>query len=599
MLADRKFIAALWALALTGVLGLTSCQVRENVEPSLTMQYQQRLANAAPSARLESDLYRPVPGTTGPTLQVLTDEQTGRRYVPLSINEAMYRALANDPNVRVVAYEPSITYEDFIKAEAAFDWVLDANTAFIKTHAPNRASRTDIISEEFPFQIGATKPLVTGGQFSAAYGFTHRVENTPVGVLSPSVENDLTFRLTQPLLRNAGPEVNLANVHVAKLNYAISEESFRAAVLDEILQIQSLYWQLVQARQVYQIQEELVGITEQLYQRILARGPLDASRVQIAQAIAAVESRRAALVQATRNIGDIQDQLISRMADASIPLPQDVAVIPTSTWSTERVVIDPADQLAVALKYSPELSRARTAIEVNHINVMVARNQELPRLDFSAGTTVQGFDETYRESFENLWEFDFINYNLALAFQYPLGNRAAIAGRRQALYQLDRSITALQGTADQVALAVRSSIRQVNAAYDAIQVNEQALRASIESRDALDARLRNMGQLTPETMQLQLTAQEQVSASQQALVQAQADYNIGLASLARSTGTSIRQAGILIKDTGEDYVRQFSERIKTEAAQQPVVPPPGEPSPAPRVEPYRRPWYLLPSPLAP
>jgi outer membrane protein TolC len=563
------------------------------------MQYQQHLADSAPPARVEGDPYRAVPGTTGPALQLLTDEQTGRRYLPLALNEALYRALANDPNVHVVSYDPAVAYEDFIKAEAAFDWIIDANTSYNRLREANRALRTPLQTEEFPVEIGAIKPLVTGGQFEVDYKYDHRLENYPVGVLSPSSEHDIIAQLTQPLLRNAGPEVNLANVHVSKLNYAIAEDKFRSAILDEILQIQTLYWQLVQARENYQIQLELVHVTEQLYERILARGPLDASRVQIAQAIAAVETRRAALVQAMRNIGDIQDQLTSRMADASIPLPADVAIVPTTPASTQRVVIDAADQLAVALKYSPELAEARKAIEVNHINVMVARNQELPRLDFTGGLQFQGFDQHIGESFEKMWQFDFINYNLGLAFQYPLGNRAAVAVRKSALYNLDRSIAAMQGTADQVALAIRSSIRQVNAGYDAIQINEQALRASIESRDALDARLQIMGQLTPETLQLQLTAQEGVAAAQQALVQAQTDYNVGLASLARATGTSIRQAGIRINESGQDYVRQLTDRVKTQAADQPAVPPAGAPSPATVAPPYHRPWYLLPAPLAP
>lgn len=574
------------------VLGPASCVPREPIEPTLTMQYQEHLVRTGPQTRLEDDPYRAVEGTTGPKLEVLTDAETGRRYFPLSLHEAVYRTLANDPEIQVVAYAPAISYQDIIEAQAAFDWVIGSQLVYERVDAPNRASFTDIHTRELPFELTATKRLTTGGQLELSYTADRREENTPIGVLSPSYQNDLRVQLTQPLLRGAGAEVNLAAIRVARLNYDVSLEDFRAGVLDELLETQTLYWQLVRARQELQIAQNLVQLTEQLYERILARGPLDASRVQIAQAQAAIETRRAILIRARRAIGDIEDQLRARMSDASLPLTEDIELIPTTPVSTQRVIIDTADQLSVALKNSPELSRARTAIQINEINVRVARNQELPVLNLIAGGGSTGFDDNFADSFSGAAEFDYINYNLGFAFEWPVGNRAAIANRKRALFGLDRSIAAMQGTADQVSLAVRESIRQVDAAYEEIQADEAALRASIENRDALDARTQILGQLTPEALNLQLDAQARVATAEQTVLQATVDYNVALDSLARANGTALRQLGVLIKDDTEGYVRRLSERVRTAADDQPAAPPPAEP-------PVPMPWVPEQPSLAP
>ncbi len=292
-------------------------------------------------------------------------------------------------------------------------------------------------------------------------------------------------------------------------------------------------------------------------------------------------------MQTARNIGDIQDQLIAKMADASMPLPADVAIVPVTEMSSEQVVIDQADQLAVALKYSPELSRACAAIEINQINV--PRGQEPGAAATGPDRRAQssGLGQSYGDSYESLDHFGFLNYNLALAFQYPLGNRAAIANRHQAYFNLDKSVTAMQGTADQVALAVRSAIRQVNTAYEGIKVNEQALRASIESRDALDARLQALGQMTPNDLQTQLTAQQDVATNEQALLEARTEYNIALATLARATGSALEQEGVLIRNTS-DFYRTLSERARLDAPSMNVPPPADEPSPSPGLPAMRR-----------
>ena len=154
-----------------------------------------------------------------------------------------------------------------------------------------------------------------------------------------------SLAITQPLLRNAGRDFNLAALRVARLGYRTSVSEFRAQVLVIVTQVQTAYWTLAQALKDYDIQERLLDKTIETRDRVLFRGDLDATAVEVKQAEAEVENRRASLVRARRTIRDAQDQLVRLLADERLGLLGHYAVVPSTPAVTSAVRIDRVDQL--------------------------------------------------------------------------------------------------------------------------------------------------------------------------------------------------------------------------------------------------------------
>ncbi|HAU37421.1 MAG TPA: TolC family protein, partial [Phycisphaerales bacterium] len=63
---------------------------------------------------------------------------------------------------------------------------------------------------------------------------------------------------TQPLLRDAWPEVNLARMRIASINESASRSAFRAKVEDVVTTVVTTYWSLRQARRDLEIQQWLL-----------------------------------------------------------------------------------------------------------------------------------------------------------------------------------------------------------------------------------------------------------------------------------------------------------------------------------------------------
>lgn len=543
---------------------LYGCVSAGRVDPSQVMsRYQQLISRTGPQARMGP--LQPVPGSTGAPLTVVKNENTGQMIVELSLNEAIYRALANSLDIKVISYDTAIAREDIERAAAVFDYVLFSDASYRRTNRPLATSITGgNEAKVFPFQVGVRQLNPLGGQLALTYTTT-RTETVPAGTFNPDWTQNTAFTLTQPLLRNAGLEFNLAQLRVARVNEQIALSQFHGRVLDVITQTETIYWQLVLARQNLSIAERLLERTIQTRDQVRARGELDANRVQITQTEAAVESRRAILIRARKTIKDVQDQLARLMADSSITLLGDYLIIPTTPPSRTQLNVDRADQIAASLKYAPELEQARLAISVSDINVRVSENQTLPKIDLVAGVGVNGEDNSFGSSFSQMGKFSFVDYNAGLQFEYPFGNRQAEASLRRSKLDRYKSVAILQNTADQVAVNVNSFVREIETTWQEMAAQRAAVIASQANLQAIEDRERFRAALTPEFLQLKLQAQESVATSESAELQATVNFNVAQANLGRSTGTALHTSGVKITDAGEDFIRLLSQHVQTPA----------------------------------
>jgi outer membrane protein TolC len=537
-----------------GIVGITmvlgGCVWPGEADSGILNRYQKAMTNRSPQKRLGEqgmDSLKPTPGTTGPELKVTQDPTTGRPQVRLSLEEVIVRALANSLDIRVASFDPAVARQELIKAAAAFDYIVFGSYQY--QNQDQQVPDPTIQLEHFhtwTYEAGIKQTTITGADWALAYTLTGTRQ--PPAIYPPMSEYEATavLQVTQPLLRNAWPEVNLAQVNLAKVNEKTSNEAFRQQVEKTVTQVIGTYWALVQARINLAIQQDLLNITIITLNRVKARAELDATAVEIKQAEAAVESRRAQLILAQRIIQDVQDALARLMADDQVNLISDVEIIPTTDPVTAEVQVNLVDRLLTALKYNPTLSQLRLAVEAADINVTVAINQTLPRLDLTASTTLQGLDSTVHQTDQNFWSGKHVGYTVGLAAEYPLGNRAAEAELRHQRLTRQQTLTNLQNNADLVAQEVRAQARQVKTSYQEMLAQRASVAAARIQLRALEDAEKIRGRLTPEFLQVKLQAQESLSQAEQAELQALIAYNIALADLDRVTGTTLEVQNVHI-----------------------------------------------------
>ena len=123
--------------------------------------------------------------------------------------------------------------------------------------------------ENLSYGAGVEIPLRTGGTATISMPMS-RTEFDGNG--DELYGSDIAFSISQPLLRNAGREVNTASIKIANYNRQISEAQTKLAIINQISAVQRAYWRLYQSRRN-------LDVTQQQYE--LAQAQLDRAERQV------------------------------------------------------------------------------------------------------------------------------------------------------------------------------------------------------------------------------------------------------------------------------------------------------------------------------
>jgi hypothetical protein len=293
----------------------------------------------------------------------------------------------------------------------------------------------------------------------------------------------------------------------------------------------------MQARRDFEVLQELLERTLETLTKVLGRQEIDATDVQIKQMEASAKSREAILLQAGRAVIDAQDVLLRLMADSQVSLLDDLEIIPDTAPALMTEELKQSEILGRAIKKNPVMQQARVAIAVAEINIRVAENQEMSRLDLIASSRLQGISHSQGLAQDNFNRGDYVSYAVGLSLEFPLGNRQREADLLRRRLERRKAVSTLQNLADQVAIQARKKIRLIKTNLAEMQIQADAAEAAGIQLQAIEDSEPVRERLTPEFLLVKLQAQAALADSQRAQIKAVADFNISRAELAQTMGT--------------------------------------------------------------
>ena len=554
--ASRLRLSVL-AMLLSILLQLSGCVSDEVPDNGALNSYQNKLADLGPQNRQDPEgrgpadpsglrqadslgLLRPTPEPAFSFLGALkfaTDPNTGGKTISLPIDEAIVRALANSPEIRVVSFDPALAKLEITKEAAEFDPAVFNRLNLERQDNPVNSIYQSGQADARTLEAGVKQRGVTGAEWSLGYVLTRNWDDLFGRTRPTRYEPILAFQLRQPLLRDGWQQVNLAGVNVARLNHQAALLGFRQKAEAISTQVITAYWLLLQARRDFEIQSSLLNKTIVTFNKVQGRKEIDATDVQIRQAEASVKTREAQLLQARKKVVDAQDLLARLIADPEANLLSDVEILPVSKPHSTMEKLNTEDILKRAVQKNPALEQARLALEIASINIKVAENQEMPRLDLVASARTLGMSRGYGQSHDRLYNGDHLSYEIGLSLEYPIGNRQRKAELMRRQIERRRAVASLHDLADQVAVQAKERIRQAETSYLEIQVQEEATRAAQIHLQTLQEVEEVRERLTPEFLLVKLQAQEMLAQAEKAEIRAAVDFNIATAHLAQVTGT--------------------------------------------------------------
>lgn len=501
--------------------------------------------------RQELDAIGPQSAQLGSTVSgVVPLSAEAPRRVVLSLREAVESAVRNNLDVETARLEESITGQDIIRAEAAFDWVVGAGLGWERVNEPSVGilfpGSTDPVipnvtnQRNWSFDAGLNKALQSGGTVGVT-ARTNYIDNldSNLYVPDPAWQSAVVLGVTQPLLRGFGEDVALAQVRLAQNNDKAAREAARGRLLDVVARTEQAYWQLVSARARLVSAEWLVKVGEEVRDVLAKRREFDATLAQYANAVATVEQRKSIVIESRRRLSEAGNALKVLLNDPSLPVGGEVDVVPADVPSDAAFEADLKRSLETAFEKAPEIQQALIAIDSSSIGVTVADNGRLPQLDLAASMSWFGLDGDFGGSYSDIGSGDFIDYAAGLRFSQAIGNRAPEATYQAARLRRSQAVVAYEQAVQGTVLSVKNALTDCVSYRELVEQNRAYRLAQAENLRALLVDEKTLAALTPEFLQLKFQLQNGLAAAEDAYFASLVGYQGAIAALQRAMGTGL------------------------------------------------------------
>ena len=323
--------------------------------------------------------------------------------------------------------------------------------------------------------------MITGGRAAVSFnpdpGYLF-IPGSDDDSYNPTHVGELELSLRQPLLQGAGIAVNRAPIQISQVRSEQSAWEFKQAVMASVRSITVAYWDLHAARvalksidEVLPLLEEVVRLQEEAYK---AEWTIYAD---VAKAYGQLHDYRQQRL-------DLQSEVVARELQSASParIATRRRLQPDPEYaSAERPAADRSDRRrAASHDQSARSGSQRLNVKIREVELFVAENGLLPRLDLRALYRLNGVGDDVGEALSQLSTAEYSDWLLGAMFSVPLGRRQATADARAAELSLARENALLQQTTLSVAYEVGDNLRRINYSYQEYQEAEQRSKAATD-----------------------------------------------------------------------------------------------------------------------
>jgi len=417
--------------------------------------------------------------------------------------------------------------------------------------------------------INYSQAFSTGTSISFEFDNNRQTTNSPLFNVSPALSAQYRFTLQQQLLSGFGFGPNLRYLRIANNDKKISDIAFKSQVIATITQIENIYWDLVNAYEQAQVNEQSVAFAQQSLDNARKQLQLQSIPEMDVMRSEAEVSRRDQDLTLARTSLELQELLIKNALTRSLddPVLEAVGVIPTDRLHEVQppTAHSVQDLIAQALRDRPEFAQSDLDLTNRRISSQAVRNALLPSLSlvgFYGGSGLAGplnpaynpaltgvpnvstVPIDYSGALQNTFNNTAPDYYIGLNLSIPIRNRVAKADQYRSELEYRQAELRREELKKQIKIEVR------NADY-ALQQTAARVDAARKARDLAQRTFditKKEQDLGAGSIFQTVTAQRDLSLSELDLFSAMTVYEKAKVELDRATASTLEHNGIEVQD---------------------------------------------------
>ncbi|HWN11653.1 MAG TPA: TolC family protein [Pyrinomonadaceae bacterium] len=323
---------------------------------------------------------------------------TGDNTIPLSLNDAIKRALENNNEIEVARDDVRFAETQLRSLEGIFDPIFGLTPQIDKRITPQQSSlggsgsSGTTTSTTYSLTPSLNKQFSRGGgNYNLNFENNHTNSSNTFNRINPFYSSNLSLTFTQPLLRNRSIDNNRRQIRIQKKRLEQSDADFRQRTIEVIAQVQRAYWELGFALRDQQNQLANLNLSRENLRRVEAqiavgtKAPLERAEVQTELA-----NRESALLVSVQNVSIAENNLKQLMFKDSSTPEWSAQLTPTDTPTFDTTPVNLIDALKEARDNRPELRRLRLQSDINKIDIQYFKNQTRPQIDLQSTLATTG-----------------------------------------------------------------------------------------------------------------------------------------------------------------------------------------------------------------
>jgi HAE1 family hydrophobic/amphiphilic exporter-1 len=322
----------------------------------------------------------------------------GTETLPLSLNDAIKRALENNNDIEVARDDVRIAETQLRALEGIFDPVFEITPQYDKRISPVQSELSGggtagtTSTTTYSWSPSVTKQFGKGGgNYFLRFDNTHTNTSNSFSLLNPFYSSNLSLTFSQPLLRDRSIDNNRRQIRIQRKRIDQSDADFRQRTIEIITRVQQAYWELVFALRDQQNNLANLNLSRESLRNIEAQIAAGAKApLERAEVLTELANRETALLTAVQTVAIAENNL--KLLVFKDPRSPDwsTQVTPTDTPKFDTTPVNLPEALQAARDNRPELRRLRLQNEINDIDVQFFKNQTKPRIDLVGTVALTG-----------------------------------------------------------------------------------------------------------------------------------------------------------------------------------------------------------------
>ncbi|OGD22290.1 MAG: hypothetical protein A2W03_09380 [Candidatus Aminicenantes bacterium RBG_16_63_16] len=483
----------------------------------------------------------------------------------LSLRDCILVALKNNLGVQVAVLSPDL-------AEANLAWAKEKflpRLAFGFNNQRNSSASYSWIeaagnvkSRYNDLSASVSQAIPTGGSVSASLSGYKSESNLKFQTINPRYGSTLSLGLSQPLLRNFGPKMSRRDILISQNNRDISESQLQAVLLETIYNVEQSYWNLIYAIENLSVKKQSLDLARDLVSKNRREVEVGmVAPIEILSAEAEVATREADILQAEAAVANSEDMLKTVINIAAEEGSGLVKIVPSDKPSQEPRTVSVDEALKAAVANRPDLQVTRISLKNKELNVVYARNQVLPDLNLYAsywspgmsgtqilyqdndpltGTIVGTLPSGAGAALSQAIGLKYSNWAVGIQLNVPVSSLLTRSQYEASKIGYEQSVADLANLEQRIFLEIRTAVRAVETDYKRVLAYKAARELAENKLSAEEKKL--MVGLTTNYVVLQY--QRDLADAKTAELRAIIEYNLALAYLDKSLGTSLLSKGL-------------------------------------------------------